>query len=81
MFLKRRPTNSGASGGSSIPSRCEWIQCPACDRLVDGPVVSSKEAEDSRWNKDTPRYCKRILRLVPSPQVRPWWSERARQTL
>ena len=41
----------------------------------------SKEAESRGWRKDTSRYCERVLRLVPSPQVRPRRGERTRQAL
>ena len=48
---------------------------------VDDFGFLSKEAESGRWHKDTSRCCERIRRLVPSPQVRPRWSECAHQAL
>ena len=44
MFRKRRLTNPGASGSSSNPSRCEWIQClPAVNSLAARRFPAKKQ--------------------------------------
>ena len=80
MFQKRRLTNSGAAGSNADQNRCKRIQCPPRNQPFNCSNPS-KEAESRRCRKDPPRCCKRVRRLVPSPHVRPRWSERAHQAL
>ena len=81
MLRKRRLASSSASGGDPDPSRCEQFQYFLYDQPSNDSMAPSKEAESRRWRQDSPRYCKRVRRLVSPPQVRPRWCECTHQAL